>query len=114
MARLGDRALVRRRFAAGSLVAGRYTPGASTDDAFTGSLQPLRGTDREVLPEGTRQTDSRKIYTDPDTLRTADQHSGLPADHVIVDGVAFVVVHVDSPHPIIPHQRAYIVRVQED
>ena len=113
MARLGDRALVRRRFAAGTYTAGRYAAGSSTDTPFTGSLQPLKGEEREVLPEGVRVTDSRKIYTDPGVLRTDGQPGDPPADHVIVDGVAYVVVHVDDPHPLIEHDRVYITRVQE-
>lgn len=113
MSRLGDRDLVRRRFVAGTFTAGRHTGGSSTDTTFTGSLQPLSGRDREVLPEGTRITDSRKIYVDPGTLRTDNQYTGDAADHVIIDGDAFVVVHVDEPHPLILHDRVYIERVQE-
>lgn len=113
MSRLGDRDLTRRRYAAPTWAAGRATPGASADTTFRGSVQPMRGRDRQVLPEGVRHLDGRKVYCDMLTLRVDDQHAGVPADEVVIDGARYTVVHVDSSHPLITHDRAFVVRVQE-
>jgi hypothetical protein len=114
VSRLGDRDLVRRRYAAATWTAGRPTAGAVTETAFVGSPQPMRGADRQVLPEGVRQRESLKVYCDQGTLRTADQHAGVPADEVEIDTVRYTVVHIDSTHALIPHDRAFLVRVQEE
>ena len=113
MTRLGDRALTRRRFDGGGYVDGRPTTPASTDTDFQGSLQPMRGKDRQVLPEGLRQRDGRKVYCDRGVLRVDDQDDGTLADQVLVDGRPYTVVHIDSDHPLIPHDHVLIVRTQE-
>jgi hypothetical protein len=113
MSRLGDRALTRRRFAAPTYTAGRPVAGSSTDTTFQGSVQPMRGKDRQVLPEGLRQRDGRKIYCDRNQLRVDDQDDGTLADQVLFDGKTFTVVHVDSDHPLLPHDHVLVVRAQE-
>lgn len=114
MGRLGDRSLTRRRYATGAWTAGAWVPGAATDSTFTGSVQPLGGRDRQVLPEGLRQRDGRKVYCDRGTLRTDDQHTGNVADEVLINGIAYTVVHVDSSHELLEHDRAFLVRRQEE
>jgi hypothetical protein len=111
--RLGDRALTRRRFGAPTYTAGRPSSPSYTDSTFQGSLQPMRGKDRQVLPEGLRQRDGRKVYCDRNQLRVDDQDDGTLADQVLVDGQAFTVVHVDSDHPLIEHDHVLILRTQE-
>lgn len=113
MGLLGEQDLTRRRFAASTWTAGRPVPGASSDTTFRGSVQPLPGKDRQVLPEGLRQREGRKVYCPRGTLRVDDQHAGTPADQVLVSGVAHTVVHIDSDHPLIEHDRAFVLRVQE-
>lgn len=113
MGLLGEATLTRRRTAAPTWTAGRAVAGVATDSPFTGSVQPMGGKDRQVLPEGLRQRDGRKVYAPRGTLRTDDQHAGTPADVVVVDGVGFTVVHVDSDHPLLEHDRALLVRAQE-
>ena len=113
MGRLGDIDLTRRRTDPGTRTAGRFTPGATTDTSFRGSVQPMGGRDREVLPEGLRQSDGRKVYTDRGTLRTSNQHTKEPADQVLIGSVAYTVVHVDDSHELLPHDRAFLVRAQE-
>jgi hypothetical protein len=110
---LGEREHTRRRYASGSYADGRWVRGAATDTTFLGSVQVLRGRDRQVLPEGQRSLDGRKVYCDRGTLRTEDQHAGLSADEVLVDGVRFTVVHLESEHELIEHEKAWLIRVQE-
>jgi hypothetical protein len=113
MALLGETTLTRRRTAAPTWTDGRAVAGATADTSFQGSVQPLGGQDRQVLPEGLRQRDGRKVYCARGTLRTDDQHAGVPADQVLISGTAFTVVHVDADHPLLEHDRAYLVRGQE-
>lgn len=112
---LGERTHTRRRYGPDTYVDGRRVAGAYTDSPVVGSLQPLRERDRQVLPEGIRNSDLRKIYTDRDALRTEDQHSGQKADELIDarTGFVFVVVHSDDAHEEIPHGRYFLARKQE-
>lgn len=106
MSLLGATSITRRRTADGSYssTTGRYTEGSTTDTTITASVQPLNGRDRQVLPEGLRASDTRKIYTEDD-LRAEP-----PADQVQIDGEWFTVRHVDTSHPLIGHTRAYVAR----
>lgn len=110
---LGERELVRRRFTPDTWVEGRKVAGMATDTTFLGSVQVLRGRDREVLPEGLRSLDGRKVYCDQGTLQAEDQHAGTKADEVVIDGARFTVVRLEPDHPLIAHQKAWLVRVQE-
>lgn len=78
----------------------------------TGSFQPLKGREREALPEGVRQSETIKLYT-RDDLRTADQHAGTPADEIEYDGREFVVIMVSKHVHLIPHYKAILQRKQE-
>jgi hypothetical protein len=110
---LGERTHTRRRYAADTLVSGRKVAGLATDSTFLGSVQPAPEKDRQVLPEGLRSRDVRKVYCDKGTLRTEDQHAGTKADEVVVDGAVFTVAHTDDSHEEISHQKAILVRKQE-
>lgn len=113
MSRLGDKPLTRRRYEADTWTDGRPVAGASLDEPFMGSVQPMRGRDRQVLPEGLRSLDGKRIYCDRGTLRTEDQHANEKADEVLISGARYTVVHVDDEHEEIPHDRVIVVRVQE-
>jgi hypothetical protein len=112
---LGQRTHTRRRFAPDTYVDGVPVRGAVTESPVVGSLQPLRERDRQVLPEGIRNSDLRKIYCDRDALRTEDQHAGTKADELVDarTGIRFVVVHADDSHEEIEHGRYFLQRVQE-
>lgn len=114
---LGAESITRRRFAPGSRGSdGRWVEGASTDATIAASVQPLEGRDREILPEGDRQKDGIKVYTTSD-LEPVNQHTapeGASGDHVLVDGIAYEVRNVARQRSIIPHYRAFAVRLQED
>lgn len=113
MALLGERDLVRRRFGTPTYVDGRPTTGTPADTTFRGSVQPMNGRDRQVLPEGVRAMDGKKVYCPRGTLRVDDQHAGISADQVLIDSVPYVVFHVDDEHPLIGHDRSYVMRVRE-
>jgi hypothetical protein len=110
---LGAEPITRRRFSVGARgVDGRFVDGASTDAVISASVQPLEGKDRAILPEGDRSKDGIKVYTTSD-LAPADQHVGTSGDQLIVDGVIFEVRNVVRERSIIPHYRAFALRLQE-
>lgn len=113
MSLLGEQTLTRRRRGAPTWATGRHTPAAASDTTFRGSVQPMKGDERQVLPEGVRSLQAKKVYCARGTLRTEDQHAGVPADEVLIGAEVYTVVHVDDSHPLIPHDRAYLVRTQE-
>lgn len=110
---LGAQAITRRRYAAYTTNAsGVRVRGASSDLATTGSVQPMSGRELELRPELARAGDSRKVYTETE-LRTEDQHGGTPADEVVVDGLTFKVMQVERQVAVIPHYKAFLLRVAE-
>lgn len=113
MGLLGARTVTRRRADAPTWTDGRPTASATFDTAVLASVQVLPDRDRQVLPEGVRQRRGLKLYCDPGTFRAEDQHAGTPGDVVVIDCDPYAVVHVDSAHPLIPHDRVYVVRQQE-
>lgn len=114
MSILGEEAVTRRRF--GSVTwgtNGKPTAGASVDLAILASIQPATGKDLEVLEEGLRGRDAKRIYTTTD-LRTADDRDDFASDHVLIDGLSYQVEHVKRERSILAHYRAICVRLRED
>jgi hypothetical protein len=112
---VGGETVTRRRFAAGTRVGGRYVEDpAPVDTLIIASFQAPSGDDMQILPEGTRAEEARKAYTWVD-VRTEDQHTGISADQLIVDGIVYQVVHVWPWRPAapIPHHKCLVVRLQE-
>lgn len=114
MSLLGERTVTRRRYDGGAWTAGRWVPGAGVDVDFLASVQRLTGRDRSSLSEGDRARVNRKALTEMlGFIRTEDQHLGVEADDVVIDGIVHRVVHVDDEHPEIPYEMVYLVRNQE-
>lgn len=86
--------------------------GAVTTSTIRGSFQPLAGEEIALLPDGERQADHRKFYTETE-LRTADQHAQTEADVVIVDGARYTVMQVQHQRKLIPHYKARLLRERE-
>lgn len=111
---LGEREIsyVRRTSAVDSAT-GRQTVTSASPATFRGSVQPLPGRERELLPEGLRARDAVVIYTTT-TLRTAEAGTGILEDLVSIDGASYAVHAAgvyDSRSPI-AHTRAVCVKVQ--
>lgn len=113
---VGGETITRQRFAAGTRVGGRWVDAASVSAPIFATVQAPSGNDMKILPEGTRASHARKIYTWPtDDLRTENQHTGAVADRVVIDGIVYEVVHVwpwRAASPI-PHIKALVLRLQE-
>lgn len=105
--------LTRRRFAASTVVNYRQVTGAYTDTSFEGSLQTLKSSEREQLPEGFRNSDTRKLYTTTE-IRTSDPRDGVAADHVLdPDGVVYVAIQSERYRTHQPHYRVFLARLTE-
>lgn len=113
MSILGQEAITRRRFAAGSRgTDGRYSAGATTDTTILGSVQPANGDDMATLPEGERAKKGRRIYTTSE-VRVADVEAGTPADQLLIDGVYWEARTVEQTRAVIPHYKVIALKVQE-
>lgn len=117
---LGTTTLTRQRFGAQTIgTDGRGVPGATASDPITASVQPARGEDLQLLPEGMRQQQVIKLYT-PAELRTADQYAGTPPDRVVlasafggVDAGTYQVQLVKPWPALLTHHFALATRLQE-
>lgn len=110
---LGTEPIKRRRYSAGSYgTDGRWDDGGRLDDEILASVQPMNGRDLQLLPEGLRQRDSIKVYTEAE-LRTANQHVAKQADELQIDSIWYQVHTVSRQRSIIPHYKAICLRVQE-
>lgn len=110
---LGERPLVRRRYAAQTVNAdGDRVRGASTDTPFVGAWQDL-GKDRQLLREGERASEMRRVICAPGWLRGVDQRAGLEADEVVCGDEVYVVTRVVRDGRIIPHQTVLVQRRAE-
>lgn len=79
---------VRRTEASPAYVQGVYQPPTEASLAFSGSIQPARGRDRQLLPEGKRASEAIAIYSTTD-LRTAAL--GVLPDRVTWNGITYEV-----------------------
>lgn len=61
----------------GTWSSGVWTPGAETTYTITGSIQPLTNREVDLLPEGERWQDQRKLYTRA-SLRVVTSNPPLP------------------------------------
>lgn len=101
------RAVAIQRNAAGDVLVG-----STSTFAIRGSVQPANGREMANLPEGTRSSDTRKMYTGTE-LRPADQHAGTPADRVLYQGHDYQVRLVGFQSDLLAHYKVLMVREQE-
>jgi hypothetical protein len=103
-----------KRFAASSNVKGRWTDGATTPFTFVASVQPLKGNELLVLPEGQREKETYKLYTTYQ-LRTADEPAKKKPDKIQIFSKTFEVISVEPwQNKVIPHYKAIVSRIDEN
>lgn len=91
---------------------GRTVRTVESTATIQASVQPLTDRQREVLPEGLRQSVARRMWTRSEVL-TADQLTGRLADRITIGGEAFDVVRVSHWPSLLSHYEADLVRVKE-
>lgn len=90
---------------------GRYTIADPTEMSIQASVQPLKATEMEALPEGRRGSRAVKVYSDTELLMV-DQQSGQQPDQFEWLGRRYEVVGSDAfQSGVINHYRAYAVEV---
>lgn len=110
---LGNKTVIRRRFAAGTWTAGKYTPGATTDLTVTdASIQPASGKVLQRLDEGDRTRDVRTLRSRTE-FRPVDQNTDTLADHVIFQGETFEVNMVLPHISILNYYEVTIIKIDE-
>lgn len=93
-------------------VSGRTVRTVASTTTIQGSVQPLTDRQREVLPEGLRQSVTRRMWTRAEVL-TADQLTGRLADRITINNESFDVVRVSHWPALLAHFEADLVRVKE-
>lgn len=90
---------------------GRYTIADPTEMSIQASVQPLKATEMDALPEGRRGGRAVKVYSDTELLMV-DQQSGQQPDRFEWLGRMYEVVGCDAYQSnVINHYRAYAVEV---
>lgn len=90
---------------------GRFTIAEPTEITIKASVQPLKATEMEALPEGRRGSRAVKVYSDTELLMV-DQQSGQQPDQFEWLGRRYEVVGSDAfQSGVINHYRVYAVEV---
>lgn len=90
---------------------GRFTIAEPTEITIKASVQPLKATEMEALPEGRRGSRAVKVYSDTELLMV-DQQSGQQPDQFEWLGRRYEVVGSDAfQSGVINHYRSYAVEV---
>jgi hypothetical protein len=71
-------------------VAGERVLSSTSDSSIVASFQPLRGREREELPEGFRSGQTAKLYSRTE-LNVVDLATETPGDLIIREGVTYWV-----------------------
>lgn len=111
IARLGGAPLAVTRGTAGTLAAGVFTAGATTQLTLTAMVQPVSGRDLLRLPEGLRTRELVAVFT-PTALRTTDEHAGTPADRFTWQGRTYEVQLVEEWSHLGGYRRAVAAKVE--
>ncbi len=82
-----------------------------TETPFRGSVQ-VGGARRVVGPDGTWTETRTRLLCNEETLRATDEDARIRADEVIDGTKRYVVALLEDEHPNIPHQRAFLLKVQ--
>lgn len=99
------------RFAAGTRASGKWQEGTPSNFDIEASVQPLKPREMEMLPEGRRNSQSYRLYTDTN-LHPINKASGISPDKVEIEGEMFEVFSNEIwKNDIIPHYKAVIIKI---
>ncbi len=93
-----------------------YVKGDAQDETraefpFRASVQPLTPEEMELLPEGRRDSEAYRLYTET-RLQPANEATGVNADLVEYESVDYEVLSVDRwKNDILPHYKAVMVKL---
>jgi hypothetical protein len=102
---------LKRVNAAGTYTKGKWTESARTSSTIYGSIQPLDPKEMQLLPEGRRESESFRIYTDTKLLPASDA-SKKNADLLTIGAVDYEVLSCATwQNNVINHYKAIVVKV---
>lgn len=105
--------VIRRRYGTGSFdSSGVFQPGAYTETTLVVEVQQASSREIEILPEGVRHKESRRVYWPNNDIRTADQYGTAAADRFVIGGVVFVAM-IANEFRLLNHDRVIVTRLQE-
>ena len=98
------------RYGLGSDVKGHYVEGTPSTFNITASVQPLRPNEMLLLPEGRRESEAFRLYTDTQLLPARKDSTN--AEKVAIGSVDYEVLSCAIwDNNIIPHFKAIVVRL---
>jgi hypothetical protein len=115
MSLLKNVSLIRRRYAPGSRVNGRWQGGTPDDVPFKGTWQPASGQTLQLLPEGKRSGEVYKAFG-PIAMdfTAADAHKGAVADIIVWNEKEYeVTLAARWNNGLIPHWELICTRQKE-
>lgn len=97
--------------AADTFTKGIRTAASKSTISFTASVQPMGAKDMLALPEGRRDREAFRLYTDFE-LKTSDESTLVNADQVTVRGHLYEVISVEIwQNNVIPYYKAIVSRL---
>ena len=110
---LGEETIILRRYSSSYTWGsdGRATTEEPDESEILASVQPLRDHEIQILPEGERQFEQKKIYTST-ALKTENQHDSTKADILVINEIEYKVMQVERQRSTYPHYKARIMRLQ--
>lgn len=115
ISRFGTTYTVKRRNA-GSYVGGHWQPAGTTEFEIIASIQPLRGKEMELLPEGERSKERVRIYTKSGLQQTIEKLA-IKGDLVSYKGREYEVKSIEEwefSRDGLAHFKAIAVLVEDD
>lgn len=98
-----------KRLNPGSYINGFWQEGSETIMTIQASIQPIRGEELQMLPEGRRSSHSVRVYTDT-ALETVDNEN---PDRIVIDDAEYEILSVESwQSGVINHYKCIAVKVE--
>jgi hypothetical protein len=94
------------RYATNTMDKGKVVPGTSSQISFRASVQPIPADEMKTLPEGLREKEAYRLYTETElfTVREAGKKN---ADRVSLFGKTFQIISVANwRNGVISHYKA--------
>ena len=90
---------------------GFYSPASRTSSTIQASIQPLKANEMQLLPEGRRDTESFRLYTDTQ-LFTAQTSTHKNADIVEFYGNEYEVLSCATwQNNVINHYKSIVIKI---
>ena len=107
---LGNEQVTVTRFGKTKLVGGKHKASKMKPFRVVASVQPIKGREREFLPEGFNQRHVVRLYTETKLLLT-DEKTRQRADLLTIDGEEFEVIMVETHKGLgLDHFKVYAAR----